>query len=153
MQGKAWGNEFRTTTVCVDAYDGQVLKGRLHNPYWGVTEFNSLMEFLLKMEEMLNSMNFPQSFTAVRSFSRTAENPAQAPPKGEAKNGKCATFAVRVLFRQNASWQGTVSWLEGGMEEGFRSALELALLMNSALIAQPSSQKIKRTSASPPGTA
>ena len=40
---------------------------------------------------------------------------------------------VRILFRQNASWQGTVLWSEGSQEERFRSALELALLLDSAL--------------------
>jgi hypothetical protein len=40
---------------------------------------------------------------------------------------------VRVLFRQNASWQGSVTWMEGRQEESFRSALELLLLMKSAL--------------------
>lgn len=46
---------------------------------------------------------------------------------------KLATFYVRILFRQNASWQGTVLWSEGSQEERFRSALELALLLDSAL--------------------
>ena len=41
--------------------------------------------------------------------------------------------SVRILFRQNASWQGSVLWREGGQEERFRSALELVLLMDSAL--------------------
>lgn len=40
---------------------------------------------------------------------------------------------MRILFRQNASWQGSVLWREGGQEERFRSALELVLLMDSAL--------------------
>ena len=43
------------------------------------------------------------------------------------------TFAVRILFRQNASWQGSVTWLEGNREESFRSVLELIFLMDSAL--------------------
>lgn len=54
------------------------------------------------------------------------------------REGRCATFAVRVLFRQNASWQGSVSWLEGSREESFRSALELAFLMDSALMTKVS---------------
>ena len=116
MQGRAWGDEFRTTTVCVDEYDGQVPKGRLYNPYWGVVMFNSLMELLLKMEELLDRMNFPQSFTEPRSFSQPQESLTHAPPKGEVQSGKCGTFAVRVYFRQNASWQGCVSWLEGDRE-------------------------------------
>ena len=40
---------------------------------------------------------------------------------------------VRVIFRQNASWQGSVSWLEGRRDESFRSVLELLMLLNSAL--------------------
>lgn len=51
----------------------------------------------------------------------------------QSASGKLATFYVRILFRQNASWQGTVLWSEGGQEERFRSALELALLLDSAL--------------------
>ncbi|MBR2009616.1 MAG: hypothetical protein IJ936_05780 [Peptococcaceae bacterium] len=44
-----------------------------------------------------------------------------------------ATFKVKVLFRQGASWQGKVEWVEEGMETSFRSALELVKLMDSAL--------------------
>jgi hypothetical protein len=47
--------------------------------------------------------------------------------------GKVATFATKVLFRQNASWQGSVSWVEGQREEAFRSVLELLFLIDSAI--------------------
>lgn len=38
-----------------------------------------------------------------------------------------------VVKAWGGSWQGTVLWSEGGQEERFRSALELALLLDSAL--------------------
>jgi hypothetical protein len=44
-----------------------------------------------------------------------------------------------VLFRQNASWQGSITWMEGKQEQSFRSALELIFLMNSALEYQKAS--------------
>ena len=134
MQGKAWGNEYRTTVVCVDTYESGVIAGRLYNPYLheGIC-FHNVMEFLLKMEDLLDQMRFPQSFTAARSFSQPPRRIAASPPDESPREGKRATFAVRVLFRQNASWQGSVSWLEGGKEESFRSALELLFLMDSAL--------------------
>jgi len=56
-----------------------------------------------------------------------------APPEETVREGKLATFAVRILFRQNASWQGSVTWLEGDRSQSFRSALELILLMDNAL--------------------
>lgn len=134
MPMKQWGNAYRTTVVCVDSYDEHVLRGRLYNPHQpeGIA-FRSVMEFLLRMEDLLDDMHFPQSFSAVRSFGAPPERTAASPPAAERQEGQCATFAVRVLFRQNASWQGSLTWLEEGKEESFRSVLELLLLMHSAL--------------------
>lgn len=129
-----WGNAYRATTVCVDAYRHRVLTGRLYNPALPPEgrRFESLVEFLLVMEELLNEMHFPQSFTAMRSF-RGPQARASVPAGDRMEAGQLATFTVSVFFRQNASWQGSVSWLETGREESFRSVLELILLMNSAL--------------------
>ena len=44
-----------------------------------------------------------------------------------------ATFRVSVLFRQNASWQGTLLWTERAVDAQFRSVLELIRLLDSAL--------------------
>lgn len=44
-----------------------------------------------------------------------------------------ATFVVRILFRRNATWQGTVSWKEKRCQVNFRSFMELLLLMQEAV--------------------
>ena len=136
MHAKQWGNEYRTTSVCIDSYENQVLAGRFYNRYYpeGV-QFHSVMDFLLKMEEMLNQMNFPQAFSGVRTFSKVADVVIKESHEGKAPAGELATFALKVLFRQNTSWQGSVSWLEGGREESFRSVLELLFLLDSAVTA------------------
>jgi hypothetical protein len=77
-------------------------------------------------------MRLPQSFETKRSFVPMKSPPAPADEENR-HSGKCATFSVRVLFRQNASWQGSVTWLDGKMDESFRSALELIFLIRSAL--------------------
>lgn len=43
------------------------------------------------------------------------------------------TFIVKVLDRQNATWQGSVTWVEERKEQHFRSALELLKLIDGAL--------------------
>ena len=43
------------------------------------------------------------------------------------------TFVVEVVDQQNASWQGSVNWVNTGKKEHFRSALELIRLIDSAL--------------------
>lgn len=49
-----------------------------------------------------------------------------------------ATFVIRVHFHRNATWQGTVTWLDTGKVQNFRSALELITLMDGALSEQTS---------------
>ena len=134
VQKRVSGNEYRLTVVCIDSYREGVLAGRFYNPYVPAGEsFQSLTQFLRKMEDLLDGMSFPQSFTAARGFTSPPEVDAAQPPDESPREGRLATFGVRVLFRQNASWQGAVSWLEGGREESFRSVLELILLMDSVL--------------------
>ncbi|MCI2056287.1 MAG: hypothetical protein LKJ86_03980 [Oscillibacter sp.] len=131
---KTLGNEFRTTMICVDAFGPDRFSGRIFNPYLdGGEVFTCLMQMLLKMDTLLDQMRFPQSFAARREFSPTQPQPVGTESAEGAAEGKLATFAVRVMFRQNASWQGSVQWLEGGREESFRSVLELLFLINSAL--------------------
>ena len=43
------------------------------------------------------------------------------------------TFVVKILDRQNATWQGTVTWIEEQKTQCFRSALELLKLIDGAL--------------------
>ena len=43
------------------------------------------------------------------------------------------TFVVKILDRQNATWQGSVTWLEEQKVQFFRSALELMKMIDGAL--------------------
>lgn len=130
---KAWGNEYRSTIVCIDSYENGVLSGRFFNPYLDTGQtFDSLTQFLSRMEQALDTMNFPQAYTATRTFTAPPKSCINCPGT-ELRKGQAATFVVKVLFRQNASWQGSVLWQEGGKEQSFRSVLELIFLMDSAL--------------------
>lgn len=129
------GDEYRTTVICVDSYKDGVPVGRLYHPAReeGIA-FQSLSQLLLRYQELLDEMQFPQAFTVPRTFSGPArELGGGAVPQGLERRGRSATFAVRILFRKNSSWQGLVTWLEKNREESFRSALELILLMDGAM--------------------
>lgn len=120
--------------VCVDAYEDRVLRGRLQSAAWaGEMSFVSLMDFFKQVERLLDEQLPPQAFTSMRRFGPVVKPDKTQGEAGHRVPGKLATFYVHILFRQNASWQGTVFWSEGGQEERFRSALELALLLDSAL--------------------
>ena len=134
MATRVWGNEYRTITVCIDSYEEGILAGRLYNPYWEAgKEFRSMSQFLSVIEQILDTMDFPRSFTITRSFINTSRWKT-GPPEAKCRSGNLATFAIKILFRQNASWQGSICWIEGEREQSFRSALEMIFLMDSVLV-------------------
>ncbi len=125
----------RTFAICVDSYEESVMTGQFY--CFGQQEeaetFRSLPQLLTAMEQRLNESKYPQSFTARRSFSPIQEARPDGHIAVKAQRGKLGTFVVKILFRQHASWQGLVTWMEGRGEQAFRSVLELVLLMDSAL--------------------
>ena len=126
-------NTFRTTLICIDSYDEKIPRGRLYNAFLenGI-EFAGAMDLLQNMERLLEQIKIPQGFTTRRTFRNNEDRRLQFTEES-IKRGKRATFSLRLLFRQNASWQGTIEWHEGKSEETFRSVLELLLLIDSAL--------------------
>ena len=52
---------------------------------------------------------------------------------GDSITKKCRTFLLTIYNRQNATWQGTVTWVDRNEKQQFRSALELIKLIESAL--------------------
>ena len=122
----------RTFLLYIDSYENDVPVGRYYNP--GREEggtFQSMTQLLLNLEQAMDEENMPQSFQKVRTF---------APVMGSwqygsisPQMGKQATFAVNIMFRRNASWQGSLTWLNKKQTMAFRSVLELISLLNSAL--------------------
>jgi hypothetical protein len=133
METKLYGNAYRNTLICVDDSQHGRFSGRLYNPYHQEgRRFEGVMDFLGQMELLLDSLKLPQSFTAKRSFGNAVPLDGEVPEEAPRK-GREATFSLRVLFRQNASWQGSVTWMESQKEQLFRSVLELLMLIRDAL--------------------
>ncbi len=138
-------NEMSSSRICIDSYDNGELQGRVYNPcYPDVIEFRNVIQLLKVMERLFDKFEYPQTTMTHRHFNG---NKVKSSPiddielvtelskddfmKTETK-GKIATFRIQVRFRQNASWQGTLFWVEGNKQENFRSVLELIMLMDSS---------------------
>ena len=135
MEERIRTEESRTKLICVDSYENGVMTGRLYDTNYEDegTSFQSLVQLLIEMEQRLNAMNFPQSFTEIRSFAPLPKFRVWDAAENKRSQGRLATFAIKVLFRQHTSWQGAVTWLDAQSEQTFRSVLELILLLDSAL--------------------
>ncbi len=136
------GESKRKVIVCVDSYENDILCGRFYyDSQTSAIPFHGLMQLLLYMDTCFNGASFPQAFETKRTFSTeevtkemAAEQSARLPRlEGTPEMGALVTFQIRLLFRQNTSWQGNVLWLEGKKNENFRSVLELIHLMHSVL--------------------
>ncbi len=132
MLPKLWVNECSRILVCVDGYKDGVMEGRSYSPWDEGERFESLSQFLVHTEQILDDIGQPQSYTIPRQFE-------ELPPESRTCSdyvpgrGRKATFELRVLFRQHTSWQGILYWQEKNKEQSFRSVLELVLLMDNAL--------------------
>ncbi len=132
MYSKIWANDQRKNMICVDSYEDGILKGRIYDGEYGCVSFPSLSRFLIEMERLLDEKQLPQSYTAPRSFIPRSLTEHEGTDQ-VVRRGEMATFEIRVLFRQNTSWQGSIHWREKDMDQSFRSVLELVMLMDSAL--------------------
>ena len=130
--------DFRTSIIRVYHYEDKNLEGFFYSRYYGrEIAFNNLTRLLLLIEDMLDKMECPQASVQSRRFRK---EPKELEPVSMAQQqlpqpeeNVIATFTVKVLFRQGASWQGKLGWKEGKQEASFRSVLELVKLMDSAL--------------------
>ena len=130
--------DMRTSIIRIHSYEDKNPQGTFYNLYYGEEmTFGNLTRLLLLMEDMMDEMECPQASVQSRRFVKEPKQlervsmAQQRPPQPE--ENAIATFTVKVLFRQGASWQGKLGWKEGKREKSFRSALELVKLMDSAL--------------------
>ena len=123
----------RTVMICVDSYENNIPSGRFHiASEQDMQPFHGLCQLLVGINRYLDQEKFPQSFSELRTFQNPRQQQNPVTLSGQ-KPGDIATFSVRILFRQNASWQGAITWVEGKQQEYFRSVLELIILMDNAL--------------------
>ena len=128
--------------------DNGLIVGELHSKYLERPYvFFDLMQMIEKMEEIFDEKRFPEAFLSPRILNpmkMEGKNRSSADRAAEmmdmkkvieqsSQNGKKCTFEISVKFRQNATWQGTILWIEKNLKQNFRSVLEMLKLMDEAL--------------------
>lgn len=129
-------------SICIDEIKEELVEGRMYHCYSeSPVLFSNQLQLMTEMETLYDRLNFPQASTRDRTLKagkvQTVKSKEAEAVRDEqdVKNqvGRKASFIVRVHSRQNATWQGSISWTEKGVTKHFRSALELLKLMDSAL--------------------
>lgn len=127
----------KTGVICVDSYAEKQMKGRVtYRDGLGQRSFSSLIQLLEAISDTLERLGYPGEYSRPRGFAVWPAKPEPEPAPESAQDpedGALATFYIKIIFLQNATWQGTLRWKEGRREINFRSALEMIMLMNQAL--------------------
>lgn len=129
--------------VCIEECENGEFLGKFYHKYdKNPVRFNHFMEMVKQMEQLYDTIDYPQATFHKRSFFKernaVVEKKADMPAVWESQElgeerGALATFYVLVNGRANATWQGEVVWIEKGISKKFRSVMELMILMDNAL--------------------
>lgn len=146
-------SELSAIGICIDEYNDGEMKGRIYSPTEEeALNFNSAITLVKTINKIFDEGDYPQATMRVRGFNKpqtsersdatkpnlkTVSDPRRVfKPHAAGFRGKKATFNVKVMFRQNASWQGVLCWIEKNREESFRSVLEMMMLIDSTFEAE-----------------
>ncbi len=101
--------------------------------------FTSLWEGIMWMEAVMDKEKFPQKSREYVSWAKPGpvnfktDSPIRFYEEESVSTQYAASFIVRVQYRHNASWQGTVQWMEGMQALPFKSVFELMKLIDQAM--------------------
>ena len=128
--------------ACVDkkenGFSGRMFCQLLPEP----VKFNDAVALIAEIEKIFDTFSFPHSYTTRRTFKEAGGGKAEKREEAVRymtheemleNKGEKGTFVVSVRFRQNATWQGSIKWVEEKKEVNFRSALEMLTLMKEAI--------------------
>lgn len=136
--------------IYIDHYGADTVSGRLCSfyVYEKALSFRGLSELITVTEDVLNHLFYPQPTLCLRRFvepSRpSTRKPEKRPPTMQdrenigtevtwEKQKTDSTFIVHVRYRQNATWQGEIKWVNRNKTQYFRSSLEMVRLIEEAL--------------------
>lgn len=136
-------------TIALLSYENGVICGDLHSPVLKKSiQFQNLTELILMMDQIMQDFNIPpedgkhRSFTSPNksihirlnyqdlrqdNFEKYLNRSLMYPKKSK------DIFTVKVMYRQNNTWQGKITWLKTNRTRFFRSELELANLIYSVI--------------------
>ena len=124
------------------AWEGPEVRGALYHPYFQDPYcFDCLDQAILAMDAVICKSACPQAagsgaaearYAGLQGRKSDAAVPDWRPASSYAPQKGKACFAIHVLSRKYATWQGEVIWRSAHQRAHFRSALELLSLLQSA---------------------
>lgn len=130
-------NELRFIVVWILSYKNQNPTGYIQTPFSDEKlVFESLTQLLLRTDKLIDELGCPQRSHNPRFLISKSVESQGKPPCAVPRQKSIASFRICVMFRMNASWQGSCEWLEESKSANFRSVLELVQMIDEVLTAK-----------------
>lgn len=147
----------RAFFIKVNSISEEGIKGEIRHLFFDESvRFYGLDDAILKMDSMMDQLDCPQASTILRDFNGESESLRKRQEKKSKYHKKelpefrqywdedvfqsvrpgMPSYLISVMFRQNSSWQGEISWWkpkEKVKTVHFRSVLELIHLIWSSM--------------------
>lgn len=123
--------------VCKNHHNGD-LQGNIFFPALSKTVlFTSAWNMLKQIEEDIILKGYPQATFKLPKWSKKSAKKSgvkKQKAKGKYKfENISGNFLMQVQYCQNATWQGTIHWMEGRQTKTFRSQFEMLKLIEEAI--------------------
>lgn len=139
--------------ISVDSVQNGELAGSIYSAFCNESmRFYNACQMIAILDDLFDQLSFPQSSVNYRKFSSKNCKTKQFKKTGdnmdskEIKKNSAARFVVHVQFRQNATWQGTIQWLDENKTQKFRSTMEMLKLMDEAVSSMQDDENTKAPS-------
>ena len=138
-----FSNNYMMTSVFTEPrgqHDTDLSGVMRHDASGKAWRFQDVFELLKLYEGLFDAEDYPQPTHRLRDMETAGRREDGSDFLRERELGDDKTeglgepnFRVKVLYRQNASWQGIIEWPAKMMRRRFQSALELIKIMDSSL--------------------
>ena len=136
-------------SISILSYENENLIGQLSCPYLkNSVQFNDLTQLILIMDQIMQDCHIPKCDVRYRTFCMKRQkivSPLEYKNQNDLINEESLktsfmnlentqnSFLVEIMYRQNYSWQGKMTWIQENKTKMFRSALELMHILYSTL--------------------
>ena len=125
----------KTSEIEITGYEERIISGRLINPFYAEAKpFHGMVQLISLIENICDELNFPEQTLEMRDFNGFGERMKLTECNKNNSESVITRFNICLHFRQNASWQGSLSRLEHKETANFRSVLELIYLIDTVLL-------------------
>lgn len=120
---------------------GEPIYGKIYSIYYDTfMEFCGVLQLLWAMESLFDTLSMPQAaytnqhYPVKKPRKKDGKEKIEryAEKEGLAKEAR-ASFVIDVVYRQNNTWQGTLTWVGSNTSCYFKSVFELLKLIDEVV--------------------